>query len=166
MTGVRVQLPASQLTTTPRQVHPSEQSLLPCKGQGSRAAEKFPFQWLQGARSSLKGGRQASRASWRRLWEPDCCGELPVCSFRVDGRPRALLDRGRPGVLPGSLVLVGDGHGVTAAVGHVLIDHEHWALILRTAEFLDLKESLLSPTAAARSGAPSVFMAFPLRKLL
>ena len=89
-----------------------------------------------------------------------------MCSFRVDGRPRALLDRGRPGVLPGSLVLVGDGHGVTAAVGHVLIDHEHWALILRTAEFLDLKESLLSPTAAARSGAPSVFMAFPLRKLL
>ena len=86
--------------------------------------------------------------------------------FWVDGRPRALLGRGRPGAPPGSLVLVGDGHGVTAAVGHVLIDHVHWALILCTAEFLDLKESLLFPTGTARSGAPSVFKAFPLRKLL
>lgn len=67
----------------------------------------------------------------------------------LDDLPRALLDRGRPGVLPGSLVVVGDGRGVTASVGHVLVDHAHRVLFLRTAKFLDLKESLSSTTGGS-----------------
>lgn len=73
--------------------------------------------------------------------------------------PGPLLVRGRPGA---SLIMVGRGHGVVTATGHILVHHTHRALILHTAEFLDLKDkACLSQRGASWLRGSLVFQCTP-----